>query len=106
MSTSQQTIYYKSVEFISPVRVHQGMVKQESVDEVDGLKLVRIIGPGYDDLVFEKEDRCAAHILKGTEVPWSNVASAIRCPEPTPVEETRAGNKRAPAKPKAVEGVT
>jgi hypothetical protein len=88
---AKKTIQYRSIEFIAPVRVYHG-VKQDSIDALDGIQLIRVVDEGRDDLMVVVDEKRNVSIPKGVEVPWSNVASAIRLleePKAEPKEPTK-----------------
>jgi hypothetical protein len=75
---ARKMIEYRSLQFKAPVRILRGVPPQVDIEAVQGIRLLRLIedsGPG--DLVVT-----GPNIAEGTEVPWHNVASAVRDLDP------------------------
>jgi hypothetical protein len=66
-------IEYKSVELKSAGRITLGRGKQTGIQAGNGVRLLRVTEDGRDDLYVS-----GSSVSPGTEIPWSNVASAVR----------------------------
>lgn len=66
---------YRSVRFRDPARVQAGKTRTE-IEALGGVRLVRVTDEQRDDLLV------ITNGVNGAEVPWTNIASAIRAVEP------------------------
>lgn len=73
---AKRTIEYRALELKTAARVLLGRAKSTSITALEGVRITRVIEDGRADGgdVFVEGPK----VQPGTEIPWSNVASAVR----------------------------
>jgi len=74
---AKREIEYQEIDFKRPARIQQGVVKGDSVTATENIRLLRVIDE-FSDTLFVIPRTANTGVIEGTEVPWSNVASALR----------------------------
>lgn len=74
---AKREIEYQEVDFKRPARIQQGVMKGDSVTATENIRLLRVIDE-FSDTLYIIPRTINTGVVEGTEVPWSNVASALR----------------------------
>jgi hypothetical protein len=82
-------IPYQSIDLKYPVRVWAGRKKTSDVEAVSGTVITRIVDETKDEFEISGEG-----ITRPVEVPWGNVAGAVRAD--VPAEKPRRQDRQRP----------